>query len=141
MKKRSFFLTEVLIGIGLILSVAISIFSLEQKMAQEVKRAAMQLQISTAYNRALVLLIEKLSTKEIPFSAIERNKEIEYDLDYMQWRAKYVFKIKKSAPETLPKAFLIKSTITILDPVTTDPVKTGKFSFCISTNTQQGKEG
>ena len=135
-KRRSFFLIEVLIGIGLILAVSLSVLSVEHKMAQEVQRAGIELQMTTAYNRALTLLVEKLSKKEIPFGTIDKGQEIEYDLDYLNWRAKCAFKVKKSAPETNTKAFLIKSKITLLHPETHETAKEGKFAFALSLDPQ-----
>ena len=107
-------------------------------MAQAVQRAGTQLDMETAYNKALTTLIEQLARKEIPLASMEKSKSIETDLSFLDWQASYEFHIKKSSPGVTPNVYLVDAKITVSHPDVGSPKMTGTFSFCLSTKPKQG---
>lgn len=131
--RRSFFLIEILVGCALITVVAISIFSLENKMTSGVRKATQYLQQTTAYNRALSSLVEMLTQKTIAVDAITKQQSIEYDLEMGNWKSRYTFKIIKSSPEHGANLFLVETKVCVFDSNDENSIKEGNFNFCLST--------
>ena len=132
MRRKPFFLVEALIAIALVLSVAVSLFSLEKNMIKEIRKASLQLQAITAHNRALSLLVEKLSRQAISFQTIEQAGMYEEDLSYLDWQAIYTFSIAKKAPKTAPCVFNIDITITVIQAQEEIKYEKKAYSFCIT---------
>lgn len=132
MRRKPFFLVEALIAIALVLSVAVSLFSLEKNMMREIRKASMQLQAITAHNRALSLLVEKLSKQAISFQTMEQSGVYEEDLSYLDWRAIYTFSIGKKAPKTAPCVFNVDITIAVVHEQEEIKYEKEAYSFCIT---------